>query len=44
MVQISLWIPSGKQLQGKENVKAYFTAHPELADEVDKLVREKLVK
>ena len=30
--------------QGKENVKAYFTAHPELADEVDKLVREKLVK
>ncbi len=30
--------------QGKENVKAYFTEHPELADEVDKLVREKLVK
>ena len=30
--------------QGKENVKAYFTTHPELADEVDKLVREKLVK
>lgn len=30
--------------QGKENVKAYFLAHPELADEVDKLVREKLVK
>ena len=30
--------------QGKENVKAFFTSHPELADEVDKLVREKLVK
>ena len=30
--------------QGKENVKAYFTSHPELADEVDKLVREKLTK
>ena len=30
--------------QGKENVKAYFLAHPELADEVDKIVREKLVK
>lgn len=30
--------------QGKENVKAYFTSHPELADEVDKLVREKLQK
>ena len=30
--------------QGKENVKAYFNSHPELADEVDKLVREKLVK
>ena len=29
--------------QGKENVKAYFGAHPELADEVNKLVREKLV-
>ena len=30
--------------QGKENVKAYFLAHPELADEIDKIVREKLVK
>ncbi len=29
--------------QGKENVKAYFTAHPELADEVNSIVREKLV-
>ena len=30
--------------QGKENVKAYFTSHPELADEVDKKVREILAK
>ena len=30
--------------QGKENVKSFFLAHPELADEVDKIVREKLVK
>ena len=30
--------------QGKENVKAYLGAHLELADEIDKLVREKLVK
>ena len=30
--------------QGKENVKAYFLNHPELADEIDKIVREKLVK
>ena len=30
--------------QGKENVKAYFLSHPELADEVDKIVREKLTK
>ena len=30
--------------QGKENVKAYFLSHPELADEIDKIVREKLVK
>jgi len=30
--------------QGKENVKAYFMAHPELADEIDAIVREKLVK
>ncbi len=29
--------------QGKENVKAYFTAHPELADEVNNIVRDKLV-
>lgn len=28
--------------QGKENVKAYLTAHPELADEINALVREKL--
>ena len=28
--------------QGKENVKSFFLAHPELADEVDKIVREKL--
>ena len=30
--------------QGKENVKAFFLSHPELADEVDKIVREKLVR
>ncbi len=30
--------------QGKENVKAYLEEHKELADEIDKLVREKLVK
>ena len=30
--------------QGKENVKAYFTSHPELADEIDAIVREKLVR
>ena len=30
--------------QGKENVKAYFLSHPELADEIDAIVREKLVK
>lgn len=30
--------------QGKENVKAYLTAHPELVEEIDKLVREKLAK
>ncbi len=30
--------------QGKENVKAYLTSHPEIADEIDKQVREKLVK
>ena len=30
--------------QGKENVKAFFGSHPELADEVYKIVREKLVK
>ncbi|MBR2969893.1 MAG: recombinase RecA [Clostridia bacterium] len=29
--------------QGKENVKAYFSAHPELADEVNAIVRERLV-
>ena len=30
--------------QGKENVKAYLTSHPELADEIDKAIREKLKK
>ena len=30
--------------QGKENVKAYFASHPELADEIDAIVREKLVR
>lgn len=30
--------------QGKENVKAYLQSHPELADEIDAKVREKLVK
>ena len=30
--------------QGKENVKAYLEEHKELADEIDKIVREKLVK
>ena len=30
--------------QGKENVKAYFMSHPELADEIDAIVREKLVR
>ena len=30
--------------QGKENVKAYLTSHPELADEIDKTIREKLKK
>lgn len=30
--------------QGKENVKAYLTTHPELADEIDKSIREKLKK
>ncbi len=30
--------------QGKENVKAYLTSHPELADEIDKSIREKLKK
>ena len=30
--------------QGKENVKAYLTSHPELADEIDKSIREKLNK
>ncbi len=28
--------------QGKENVKAYLTSHPEIADEINNLVREKL--
>lgn len=35
---------SDKIGQGKENVKAYLTSHPEIADEIDKQVREKLVK
>lgn len=30
--------------QGKENVKAYLEEHGELADEINKIVREKLVK
>ena len=30
--------------QGKENVKAYLEAHTELADEINNLVREKLVR
>ncbi len=30
--------------QGKENVKAYLEEHGDLADEIDKIVREKLVK
>lgn len=30
--------------QGKENVKAYLTSHTELADEIDKSIREKLKK
>lgn len=30
--------------QGKENVKAYLTSHPEIADEIDKSIREKLKK
>lgn len=30
--------------QGKENVKAYLTSHPELADEIDNSIREKLKK
>ncbi len=30
--------------QGKENVKAYLQSHPEIADEIDAKVREKLVK
>ncbi len=30
--------------QGKENVKAYLNDHPELVEEINKLVREKLAK
>lgn len=30
--------------QGKENVKAYLQSHPEIADDIDAKVREKLVK
>lgn len=30
--------------QGKENVKAYLQSHPELADEIDSKIREKLGK
>ena len=30
--------------QGKENVKAYLSSHPEIADEIDRQFREKLVK
>ena len=35
---------SDKIGQGKENVKAYLTSHPEIADEIDKQIREKMVK
>ena len=35
---------SDKIGQGKENVKAYLTAHPELADEINAKVREKFNK
>ncbi len=35
---------SDKIGQGKENVKAYLTSHPEIADEIDKKIREKMVK
>lgn len=30
--------------QGKENVKAYLQSHPELSDEIDKAIREKMKK
>lgn len=30
--------------QGRENVKAYLSSHPETTDEIEKIVREKLVK
>lgn len=30
--------------QGKENVKAYLQSHPELSDEIDKVIREKMKK
>ena len=35
---------SDKIGQGKENAKAYLTSHPEIADEIDKKIREKMVK
>ena len=35
---------SDKIGQGKENVKAYLSSHPEIADEIDKKIREKMVK
>ncbi len=35
---------SDKIGQGKENVKAYLNSHPEIADEIDKAIREKMVK
>lgn len=35
---------SDKIGQGKENVKAYLTSHPEIADEIDQKIREKMVK
>lgn len=35
---------SDKIGQGKENVKAYLSSHPEIADEIDKKIRDKMVK
>lgn len=35
---------SDKIGQGKENVKTYLNSHPEIADEIDKAIRERMVK